>query len=58
MAKLGLTNANISSNATDVSRSVASVQIETTVVEVDTSAACSTRRSRFRSTMIIPQSKV
>ena len=38
MAKLVLTNANISINATDVSSSVASVQIETTVDEVETTA--------------------
>ena len=38
MAKLVLTNANISINATDVSSSVASVQIETTVDEVETTS--------------------
>ena len=38
MAKLVLTNANISINATDVSSSVASVQFETTVDEVETTA--------------------
>jgi hypothetical protein len=38
MAKLVLTNANITINATDVSSSVASVQIETAVDEVETTA--------------------
>jgi hypothetical protein len=38
MAKLVLTNANISINATDVSSSVASVSIETTVDEIETTA--------------------
>ena len=38
MAKLVLTNANISINATDVSSSVASVSIESTVSEVETTA--------------------
>jgi len=38
MAKLVLTNANISIGATDVSSSVASVQIETAVDEVETTA--------------------
>jgi hypothetical protein len=38
MAKLVLTNANITIGATDVSSSVASVQIETAVDEVETTA--------------------
>ncbi len=38
MAKLVLTNANISIGGTDVSANVASVQIETTVDEVETTA--------------------
>ena len=38
MAKLVLTNANISIGGTDVSSSVASVQIETSVDEVETTA--------------------
>ena len=38
MAKLVLTNANITINATDVSSSVASVQIETAVDEVETTS--------------------
>jgi len=38
MAKLVLTNANISIGGTDVSSSVASVQIETAVDEVETTA--------------------
>ena len=46
MAKLVLTNAFISIGGTDVSSSVASVQIETTADEVETTAFGSTGKTR------------
>ena len=46
MAKLVLTNAFISIGGTDVSASVASVQIETTADEIDTTAFGSTGKTR------------
>ena len=46
MAKLVLTNANISIAATDVSSSVASVQIETSADEVETTAFGDTGKTR------------
>jgi hypothetical protein len=46
MAKLVLTNANITIGATDVSASVASVQIETSADEVETTAFGDTGKTR------------
>ena len=46
MAKLVLTNANITIGATDVSASVASVQIETSAGEVETTAFGDTGKTR------------
>ena len=46
MAKLVITNANITIGATDVSASVASVQIETSADEVETTAFGDTGKTR------------
>jgi hypothetical protein len=46
MAKLVLTNANITIGGTDVSANVASVQIETSVDEVETTAFGDTGKTR------------